>query len=152
MSSLEVQRAAVERLVPEVYDGITQQFGFQRGKNMAGSSQCHILTRGLQIALSHAGHEVSREYHESDDGKIWHYVIAHRKHDRAPSEDDIITDLNPWQYMRGNMSPDHTFLHGPREEIMDRLRKEGAPDYFVALRSLATIKYANTLHPGKASQ
>lgn len=101
-----------------------------------------MLTKGLTVALNNRAIESRREYHRDDEG-IWHFVVAHGPVDAAPSHDDIITDLNPWQFME-HAPGNYTYLHASRGEIMDRLEKEGAPDYFIALRSLETIVHAHT--------
>ncbi|MGK2896688.1 MAG: hypothetical protein ACSLEY_03765 [Candidatus Saccharimonadales bacterium] len=132
----------VNEIVPPMFEAIVQDRQYPTGYNMAGSNQCHVLTKGLLIALESCGELARREFHTIDEGKIWHYVIAHMPIDVEPTDKDIITDLNPWQFMRDTRAGG-TFLHGSRLEVMDRLYQAGAPDYFIALRGLSTIAQAH---------
>ncbi len=134
----------VGEIIPPMYDNIAQDMRYPRGYNLAASNQCHILSKGLHVSLTGRGIEARREYHEVDDGNVWHYVIAHTPEDAVPTEEDIITDLNPWQYM--DSAPGHlTYLHGPRQEVMDILSKHDAPDYIIALRGLETVVEAHRM-------
>jgi hypothetical protein len=139
MNHRAIHEAAVAQIVPAMFDSIRQDFQLPIHTNLAASNQCHVLTKGLHIALSGRNLDARREFHQDEEG-IWHYLIAHHPMDSLPRDDDIITDLNPWQFMQKNLSPNFTYLHGERGEIMDRLASEGAPDYFIALRGLATIR------------
>jgi hypothetical protein len=94
------------------------------------------------MTLRNQGIESRREFHRNTEN-IWHFVIAHAALDATPSYDDLVTDLNPWQFM--NRAPEHmSFLHAPRSEVMERLEGYGAPDYYVALRGLDTIVHTHT--------
>lgn len=132
----------VPRIVSAMFSDIQENSPHPR-MNPAASNQCHVLTRQLRGALDHRGIQTRREFHKLPLENVWHFVIAHSAIDTPPSDDDLITDLNPWQFME--RAPAHyTFLHAPRGEVMERLRQEGAPDYFVALCGLETIVHAHT--------
>jgi hypothetical protein len=73
---------------------------------------------------------------------IWHFLIAHAGPEAAPSEDDLVSDLNPWQFMPER--PVIGALHGPRAAVEKRLQLEGAPDWFISLRGLWTIRELHT--------
>lgn len=135
-------RRTIDDIVPNLYDSVASDFQYPPGVNLAGSNQCHVLSKGLWLALDARGIRSRRELHQDDEG-LWHYVVAHTPLDAQPSEDDIVTDLNPWQFM--DRPPLHyTYLHESRQDLMDRLASEGAPDYFVALRGLATVVMPHT--------
>ena len=142
MIDYEAHRHAVEQVVPDMFEAMAQDLP---QTNLAASNQCEMLTKGLYIALTNQGFDIKREYHEDNDG-IFHYVINHQPEAEAPREEDVITDLNPWQFMTDHLPSrvTHTYLHGTRQEVMERLEKEGAPDYFIALRGLATVTKAHT--------
>lgn len=143
MKDLNDHKQAVEAIIPGMFGNIARDFRYPEGTNMAASDQCHVLSKGLYIALKNQGLETRRELHR--DKEVWHYLIAHSPETGEPTEQDIITDLNPWQFMEGEPDRTYTFLHGSREEVMDRLVREGAPDYFVALRGISTIQKAHSL-------
>ena len=139
--------SVVEEIIPGMYENIAQTQGYPMGYNLAGSNQCHVLSKGLYLALKTRNLESRREYHRLDDD-TWHYVVAHTPEDAVPTEDDIITDLNPWQYL-GQRAGNLSYLHGTRQEVMDILRAHEAPDYIVSLRGLATVAKAHHLDIGK---
>lgn len=139
----------VSEIVPPMYEDIRVDFGYPTPANMAGSNQCHVLSKGLWLCLDNRNIQSRREYHKLANDDPWHFVVAHTPLDAEPTEDDIITDLNPWQYMGTAIPPTYSYLHGPRGEVMERLQAEGAPDYIVALRGLSTIVRSHTTvaHP-----
>jgi hypothetical protein len=127
----------IEQVVPQMYEDFLTDFQYPFGTNPAATNQCHILTKTLHIALQNRGIETRRELHRTEDG-LWHFLVAHTPADAEPSEDDVVTDLNPWQFMES--APGHyTFIHDSRQAVMEKLAREGAPDYFISLRGLATI-------------
>ena len=140
MKTPDQHRLAVETIVPDLYAEVAQSHG---GFNMAGSNRCDLLTKNLYDALTSQDFEVRREFHKQ--GEPWHYVIAHTPLQGEPTDEDIITDLNPWQYLGTQIPLTKTYLHGARGEIMEILRKEAIPEHLVALRGLATIRRAHTL-------
>jgi hypothetical protein len=129
-------------LVPHLYKTIARDFQYPPNTNVSASNQCHVLTKGLHLTLRNQGIESRREFHRNHEN-IWHFIIAHTPQDAAPSNDDFITDLNPWQFM--GRAPKHmSFLHASRSEVMERLEHFGAPDYYIALRGLDTIVHSHT--------
>lgn len=139
-------KAVIADIVPDMYYDLRERLRLPLNTNMASSNQCHVLTKGLSTALSLRGIEHRREYHETPDDDPFHFVIAHTPRDSDPSDSDLITDLNPWQFLP-SASVHHTYIHAPRHELMQRLADAGAPDYFIALRGLETIVHAHTDMP-----
>lgn len=137
-------RRVVDEIVPLLYEGVITDFRMPAGTNLAASNQCHVLTKELFEGLQHRRIQARREFHQLPDEMPWHFVIAHTPLDAEPTEDDIITDLNPWQFMNGKTPANYTYLHAPRGEVMERLQDEGAPEYIVALRGLSTIVHSHT--------
>jgi hypothetical protein len=138
----EINRV-VGDIVPYLYQAVKDEHRMPLMANMAASNQCHVLTKGLIDALNAREIEARREYHKTPNDDPWHFVVAHTKYDAEPTEDDIITDLNPWQFKK-SVAGHYTYLHAPRGEVIERLQKEGAPDYFIALRGLSTIVHSHT--------
>lgn len=120
---------------------VNKQLGAPHFADQSAGNQCHQMTYIMEAALRNRGHDVARELHRDDSGN-WHYLIRHTAPDSLPTDADIITDLNPWQWAKG-LSKGKGLLHAPRTEVIDTLREAGAPDFFVALRSLATIVKAH---------
>jgi hypothetical protein len=152
-----VNTELVQTSVPAIYDTVRRERCPAFRWDMSQSNQCHQLTLGMLGILEANREPARREMHELGTGSWWHFVIAHGDVTAAPSDDDIITDLNPWQYnVEGWESDqriaaaDEGYLHGPRGMVMERLAKAGAPEWFVGLRGLATITEAHTteLTPG----
>lgn len=141
----------VDEIIPPMYQDIKTDFDMPPTSNLAASNQCHVLSKGLWIALNSRKIESRREYHKTPNEAPWHFMIAHTPIDAEPSDDDLITDLNPWHYMNGRAPINYSYLHAPRGEVMERLRAEGAPEYIVALRGLSTIVRAHTevAHPSQ---
>ena len=141
----EISQTLAE-VIPEMYHDLRDNMRMPVSTNMAGSNQCHVLTRALSTALTNRGINHRREYHETSGDDPFHFVIAHTPGEAEPSEADLITDLNPWQFLP--MVPlGYTYIHAPRHEVMQQLAEAGAPDYFVALRGLETIVHAHTDMP-----
>ncbi len=136
-------RHVVADIVPHLYDSVATDFHFPSGTNLAGSNQCHVLSKGLWIALNNRGIETRRERHEAQNGD-WHYLLAHAPVDSEPSENDVITDLNPWQFMsRPDSSLGH--LHGTRQEVTNAMEARGASGHVRSLRLLSTLTLAHTV-------
>jgi hypothetical protein len=85
--------------------------------------------------LAKGGLIVRRELH-FDENDNWHYLLAHAAIDATPTDDDIISDLNPWQWRDFGGG----ILHGSRQDVMETLRTAGAPENVIALRGLHTIR------------
>ena len=126
----------IHDLAPQLYDEQRNLMGLARGTDMSHSNQCQPMTLAMTEALVNRGLPVKREHHLEQTRGCWHYVLNHSLGDE-PTQDDLITDLNPWQW---TTQPRYTgLLHAPRNEVMARIREAGAPDYFVALRGIHTI-------------
>lgn len=127
----------LDEIIPHVYESVRFKQAKPAMTDMSWSNQCHNLTYELGEALENRDVMFRRELHQSPENRTWHFVIAHANRDEEPSEDDMITDLNPWQFKpnRGQTG----WLHLPRHELQATLEADGAPEYFVALRGVATI-------------
>lgn len=123
---------------------VNEQLGAPHYTDQSAGNQCHQMTYLIEAALRSRGHEVGRELHRDDSGN-WHYLLRHTPTESTPTETDLITDLNPWQWAKG-LSKGRGLLHAPRHEVMETLRDAGAPDYFIALRSLTTLVKAHEPH------
>lgn len=128
----------VEEYARYASEEINQELNLQPGYNQTHGNRCDKLTLGVMQALQVGGFGVRRELH-ADAGGNWHYLLAHADIDTAPTDTDLISDLNPWQW-RGYGTG---ILHAPRDEVMNRLQAEGAPTFFVALRSVRSIAQAH---------
>lgn len=115
-------------------EDLNTNMGLPLGYDQSKGNRCDILTYDVMEAMKHRGMFVRRELHEDDAGN-WHYILAHASRTVEPTDDDLLTDLNPWQWR----SHGGGLLHAPRAELMQQLNEAGAPDTFVALRSIATI-------------
>jgi hypothetical protein len=109
--------------------------------DMSSSNLCGSLTTNFQALMTEAGLTTRRELHMTRNG-IWHFVVAHANPDASPSEDDLISDLNPWQFMPAR--PVIGALHATRAAVEKRLWREAAPDWFISLRGLSTIRALHT--------
>lgn len=116
---------------------VNERIGAPRWQDQSAGNQCHNLTLLVMQALEYRGVETARELHRDSHGN-WHYLLRHTAVDKAPTNEDLITDLNPWQWI-GDFSKGKGPLHAPRSEVMQTLEESGAPDYFIALRSLTTV-------------
>ncbi|HEV7453881.1 MAG TPA: hypothetical protein VGO07_01335 [Candidatus Saccharimonadales bacterium] len=131
----------VHDLTPIIYEVTKEQLSMHPYADMSRSNRCHNLTLNLLRALDGRHIEARRELHKTSGG-LWHYVIAHAPISAPPTETDIITDLNPWQF---DDNPSHSgLLHAERHEVQAVLATEGAPEWFVSLRGLSTIAEAHT--------
>ena len=138
MSPFDLE-STIDTLVPQAYEARIAIDGHYPHTDMSHSNQCQLLTFDMMEALHNRGIPARREYHEDDDGrlKVWHYLLAHEDIGAEPTEKDIVTDMNPWQWTDNKSLSGHLF--GPRYEVMNRLADAGAPDYFIALRGIQTI-------------
>jgi hypothetical protein len=128
--------------IPTVYSDSIQEFGFHSSTDMSRSTKCHTMTLDLLKHLRSGGMHIRREFHRTPAG-MWHYVLAHAAVGAQPSEEDVITDLNPWNYSPGGEA--YTgYLQGPRYEVEASLRMAGAPEEHIALRGLSTLVAAHT--------
>lgn len=122
-------------------EGINQELGRPLAYDQTRGNRCDLLTLSvMNQTLSNEGLQLSRELHQNEHGD-WHYILAHRAPDAEPTETDLMSDLNPWQWGGSGQG----ILHMPRNELMDHLSNKGAPAHFVALRSLTTITKAHDL-------
>lgn len=134
LSGLNVDlKELVVELSSGAYTEIAEGQLFPQTTDMSKSNMCHLLTYVVMEALNLRGLPVQREYHSDYLGN-WHYVIAHKEL-KTPSDDDVITDLNPWQWRQNGGE----ILHGTRSDVMRLLKTAGAPEFFVALRGIETI-------------
>jgi hypothetical protein len=131
----------------EAYDLTRASVGVDEGGvggpalDMSSSNLCSFLTTNFQALMTETGLTTRRELHMTRNG-VWHFVVAHANPDASPSEDDLISDLNPWQFMPER--PVIGALHGTRAAVEKRLQLEGAPDWFISLRGLSTIRELHT--------
>lgn len=127
----------IRDLTPQLYQAQADAMGIPIWTDMSHSHQCQPLSHHMLQALQHRGYELRRELHQDETGN-WHYLLAHGD---EPADDELVTDLNPWQYTADSRLTGP--LHAPRSEVMARLQQEQAPEFFVALRGLATIVKAH---------
>ena len=133
MSPLEV---TINELAPLLYEECNRSQGAPLTMDQTRGSNCDFLTLNMLDCLQNRGYELRREYHR-DSNSNWHYLLAHSPIDAEPSMNDMVTDLNPWQW-----STDRQYsglLHAPRDKLMQQLSDTGAPEFFIALRGLDTI-------------
>lgn len=128
----------VDGLAVWAAEDLNERLSFPYGTDQTAGNRCDALTLDVMTALVNRGESVRRELHV-DDERRWHYLLAHRTIDEVPRDDDIVSDLNPWQW-RGSGGQ---ILHGHRGDVMEQLVAAGAPDFFVALRGLETISIAH---------
>lgn len=110
--------------------------------DLTRSNLCHELTRYIARRLQAEGSPTQRELHADKCGN-WHFVLNHEGPGKPPSDDDLITDFNPWQWGGSGTG----ILHLPRGEVIKTLSRNKAPNFFVALRGLSTIVERNTDRP-----
>lgn len=143
-----ILRQIVTTHTRDVIRGINEQLGLPYGYDQTKSNRCDLLTHYVLTRLQNDGLVARRELH-IDPEQNWHFLIAHAGMTQDPSDKDLISDLNPWQYR------DHGggILHGSREEVMNALRLNNAPESFVALRGLSTLRNLNhePINPFKAN-
>ena len=104
------------------------------GIDLSQSDRCHALTLDMWRIMDTAGVPARREFYYRD-GHL-HFNIVHASPDALPSENDVITNLNPWQW-----TPDLVrtgYLHGPRHEVIQALRVAGVDEKYIALQRAET--------------
>ena len=131
MTQLETKMRSLAR---DIGAEVNQQLGLPHYYDQSKGNRCDLLTLHAFEALEFRGDAVRRELHEDGHGN-WHYLLAHGPVDAEPTDSDLMSDMNPWQWRETGGG----ILHAPRDEVMEQLRAAGAPDFFVALRSLETI-------------
>jgi len=115
-------------------EDLNNALGLPLHYDQSKGNRCDRLTADTMQALQNRGLPVRREFHQDEAGN-WHYLLAHTIAEATPHEQDLISDLNPWQWR----SYGGGILHAPRQEVMEILRQRGAPEHFIALRGLETI-------------
>ncbi|GEM_PF-2627456 len=141
MSSAHTHSQEVARLVPLIYEASIGEFGLHPNTDMSRSNKCHTLTKDMLLALRCEEIAVRRELHKDASG-LWHYIIAHTDVETPPSDEDIITDINPWCFSGGEAYTG--YLHAPRQEVMATLAAADLSAEQVSLRGLSTIVLAHT--------
>ena len=134
MNSLERD---IREIAPQLYQAQAEAMGIPAWTDMSRSHQCQPMSHHMMQALQRRDYSVRRELHQDESGNL-HNLQAHGD---EPTERELLTDLNPWQY--GPETNATGLLHAPRDEVMARLRQERAPEFFVALRGLETIVAAH---------
>jgi hypothetical protein len=124
----------VEEFARYAAEDLNESLGLAPGYDQTKGNRCDRLTLQVAQALGQRGILLRRELH-MDANEQWHYVLAHQRPDAEPTEDDLLSSLNPWQWR----SYGGGILHMPRAEMQETLVQAGAPESFVALHSLGTI-------------
>lgn len=132
-------RDLVEELSRHASADLNESLGLSPGYDQTQGNRCDVLTYDVMKALQGRGMPVRRELHMDKAQQYWHYVLAHQPPNIEPAEDDLLSSLNPWQWRDYGGG----ILHMPRDQLMDVLREEGAPEFFVALHSVQTITRAH---------
>lgn len=88
----------LQSVAPNESDEWRKQWGLKPADVpvISRSFACEGLSLALFHALDSAGMPASREFHVHPFSNQWHFVIRHSID--APTEDDLITDLNPWSF------------------------------------------------------
>jgi len=121
-------------------EDVNRELGVHPQTDQSAGSWCHLMTHDVYTAAAHAGMPLRRELHRNSQG-AWHYILAEGVIDAIPSDDDVVVDLNPWQFSAGRLQKSP--LYGTRSEVIIILRDHGADEAFVALRSLETLVLAH---------
>ncbi|MBP9667846.1 hypothetical protein KBD87_03510 [Candidatus Saccharibacteria bacterium] len=106
--------------------------------DQSNGNRCDALTHAVMQAMMNREMTFRRELHQDKEGN-WHYILAHAAPKEKPTDDDLMTDMNPWQWRDFGGG----ILHVPRRELMAILASEGAPVSFIALRGVETITEAH---------
>jgi hypothetical protein len=134
--------AHVRELIPMVNNDVIERLGLHPHTDMSRSNQCGKLTLSLYGALVPRDITSRRELHLlSEYPENYHYLIAHVPAEETPSDRDIITDLNPWQFTDSGRSG---YLHDERHIVQEILADAGAPEWFVAMRGISSIAEIHT--------
>lgn len=130
---------SVEQHLTEASVGINTMLGLPHNYDQTRGNRCDLLTQAvMNRMLRIEGIALRRELHQDTDGN-WHYILAHEPLDAEPTDTDLMSDLNPWQWGGSGRG----MVHLPRHELMDYLGEKGAPEHFIALRSTATVTKAH---------
>lgn len=141
MLSPDSLSSAVKELVPIIYEDVRETAQSPLLTDMSHSNRCDLLTLSLCSALNVLGYSQKRELHQDDKGN-WHYLIVHAGLNELPTADDLVTDLNPWQF---EVTPRNSgYFHGERTNLESLLINSQAPEWFVSLRAIRTITQAHT--------
>lgn len=117
---------------------VNEALGLNPWHDQNRGNRCDLLTLYVLQALSRRGvANVCREFHSDQETQEWHYLLAHKSPEEAPSDGDMITDLNPWRGCGSSSAVG--ILHATREEVMRRMREADVPPSQVRLRSTSTI-------------
>lgn len=139
MSDKKPSLLQIQECLNTVSTGLISELRLPPSIDLTKSNLCHLLTKYTANLLRNNGLPVLRELHGDSYGN-WHFILNHEGPNTAPSDDNLITNLNPWQWGGSGTG----ILHGTRGEVMDALSKYGAPNHFIALRGLDTIIKHNT--------
>jgi len=140
---MTVSSLSIEGHLAEVSRGLNESLGLPPNYDQSKGNRCDLLTQAVMMRMAHLdGVTPRRELHRSDAGD-WHYILAHEPLDAEPTNDDLMSDLNPWQWGEKGSG----ILHMPRGELMEFLLQRNAPEHFVALRSIETIVKAHDTQP-----
>lgn len=132
-------RFLVESHFAEVSQGLNESLGLNHAYDQTKGNRCDLLTQAVMQRMANLDRIVlRRELHQNDTGD-WHYMLAHEPIDTEPTNNDLMSDLNPWQWSERGRG----ILHMPRGELMEFLTSQGAPEHFVALRAVETIVKAH---------
>jgi hypothetical protein len=133
-------KSSLNNLIDELSREATREVNLRQGqpewKDQSGGNQCHALTFHVMDAMRRRFQPVRRELHRDEYGN-WHYMLVHEAMDADPTDNDLVTDFNPWQWKHDRTAKG--LIHAPRNELIERLRHEDAPEYVIALRGLDTI-------------
>lgn len=113
---------------------VNRAIGAPAHTDQTRGNNCDLLTFFVMEAMQARDLPVRRELHTNNG--FWHYVLAHALPDEKPTENDIITDLNPFQ----GKNQGGRILHGQRSEVLRTLTTAGVGIIMVTLRSSATIE------------
>lgn len=138
---MSLLKHSIEHHLSEASAGINTMLNLPPNYDQTRGNRCDLLTQAVMNRMLHIeGIALRRELHQDADGN-WHYILAHEPIDAKPMDTDLMSDLNPWQW-RGS---GRGMLHLPRNELMLQLQENGAPEHFVALRSIDTITTTHDL-------
>lgn len=125
----------IESRFADVSRGLNESLDLSPLYDQTKGNRCDLLTHAMMMQMIRLdGVTPRRELHQNNQGD-WHYILAHEPIEAKPTNDDLVSDLNPWQW--GGQGSG--ILHMPRGELLDFLSSRGAPAQFVALRSIETI-------------
>lgn len=113
-------------------------------EDISRSDQCERLSLVLYKLLDAQGLPVRRELHTHPYSNQWHFIIAHSLED--PSDDDVITDLNPWTFATTKeVLPD--FLHTDRRSAIALVLASGSHRVRAECLEVSTIAAPNFAEP-----